>query len=208
MQLWKCTLICITEYGDPLSRQVLETLPLEQYHKTIILADQDKDLSSHPTTTTAMFVRHIQVPLLIQILNLTQFHGYSEPSVIFKGPIIGVILQLKWVCPLRVSLGCFACNINNCCPPVVHAQRWCWNLRIHNTTYFGSLRVELNFATSSHAKWVWTLMNWFRVFFVQTSTLPPSLHNVFAEEHVVCKKQPTLVFPYHNCVLQSDPTWQ
>lgn len=85
----------ITEYGDPLSRQVLETLPLEQYHKTIILADQDKDLSSHPTTTTAMFVRHIQVPLLIWILILTQFHGYSEPSVIFKGPIIGVILQLK-----------------------------------------------------------------------------------------------------------------
>jgi len=49
------------KYGDPLSRQVLETLPLEQYHKTIILADQDKDLSSHPTTTTAMFVRHIQI---------------------------------------------------------------------------------------------------------------------------------------------------
>lgn len=74
---------------------MLEALPLEQYHKTIILADQDKDLSTHPTTTTAMFVRHIQVPLLIQILNLTQFHVYSEPSVIFKEPIIGVILQLK-----------------------------------------------------------------------------------------------------------------
>lgn len=52
-----------TEYGDPLSRQVLETLPLEQYHKTIILADQDKDLATHSTTTTAMFIRHIQVPL-------------------------------------------------------------------------------------------------------------------------------------------------
>ena len=42
-----------------------------------------------------MFVRHIQVQLLIQILNPTQFYVYSEPHVIFREPIIGVILQLQ-----------------------------------------------------------------------------------------------------------------
>lgn len=57
-----------SECGDPLSRQVLERLPLEQYHKAIILADQGKGASSHSATTTAMFIRHIQVHLCLTCL--------------------------------------------------------------------------------------------------------------------------------------------
>lgn len=50
-----------TEFGDPLSRKVLESLPVENYQKAIILADQKKGSSTHSATTTAMFIRHIQV---------------------------------------------------------------------------------------------------------------------------------------------------
>ncbi|KAG0559672.1 hypothetical protein KC19_10G122100 [Ceratodon purpureus] len=49
------------KYGDPLSMKVLEKLPLEQYDKSIILSDQNHATSSHSSTTTAMYIRHIQV---------------------------------------------------------------------------------------------------------------------------------------------------
>lgn len=47
-------------HGDPLSKKALESLPLENYQKVIVLADQNRN-SSHSATTTAMFVRHIQM---------------------------------------------------------------------------------------------------------------------------------------------------
>jgi hypothetical protein len=42
--------------------KVLEKLPLEQYQKSIILSDLGEGTSTHFATTTAMLIRHIQVP--------------------------------------------------------------------------------------------------------------------------------------------------
>jgi hypothetical protein len=43
-------------------------------------------------------------------------------------------------------------------------------------TYFGSSRAELILAPLGMPKWVWRSVNQFKMFFVQTSTLPPSMH--------------------------------
>ena len=43
-------------------------------------------------------------------------------------------------------------------------------------TYFSSLRTKLILAPLGIPKWVWPSMNWYRMFFGQTSTLPSSMH--------------------------------
>ena len=49
-------------------------------------------------------------------------------------------------------------------------------------TYFRSLRAKLNYdykfieAPLQMPKWVWPSMNQYRISFIQTSTLPPSMH--------------------------------
>lgn len=53
-----------------MSRHVLEQLPVESYEKTIILQDRAKEGKCHDTTTTAMFIHHIQV-LQLCIQNFT-----------------------------------------------------------------------------------------------------------------------------------------
>ncbi|KAH8967860.1 hypothetical protein BDL97_03G099000 [Sphagnum fallax] len=50
----------INQVGDPMSRHVLEQLPVQSYEKTIILQDRAKEGQCHDTTTTAMFIHHIQ----------------------------------------------------------------------------------------------------------------------------------------------------
>ena len=50
---------------------------------------------------------------------------------------------------------------------------WIWM----KSYLFCSLRAKLSLAPSGIPKWVWLSMNRFRVFFVEISTLPPSMHS-------------------------------
>ena len=49
---------------------------------------------------------------------------------------------------------------------------------------------QTNFSTSWHAKMVWHSMNWYNTFFIQTFTLPPSMHQKTTEHGRSCVKQP------------------
>ena len=53
-------------------------------------------------------------------------------------------------------------------------------------TYFGSFRAKLVLAPLGMPKWVWPSMNRYRMFYVQTSTLPPSMHGKLTEHGRCC----------------------
>ena len=54
------------------------------------------------------------------------------------------------------------------------------------STYFGSLRAKVILAPLGMPKWVWPSMNQHRVIFVQTSTLPPSMHHKLPDHGRCC----------------------
>ena len=58
-------------------------------------------------------------------------------------------------------------------------------------TYFSSLRTRLNLAPLGMPKRVWPSMNRSKIFFIQTSTLPPSMHHKLTDTwKVLYAKQP------------------
>jgi len=74
---------------------------------------------------------------------------------------------------LCFSVGLFAYNVNvflstcGICSEVVFELEW-------SATYFGKIKFSL--APLGMRNCVWASMNWCRIFFVQTSTLSPSIH--------------------------------
>ena len=67
----------------------------------------------------------------------------------------------------------------------MHAWRECLNLN-EEQPIFGSLRAKLVLAPLGMPKWVWPSMNRYRMFYVQTSTLPPSMHGKLTEHGRCC----------------------
>ena len=96
---------------------------------------------------------------------------------------------------LWFSIGCIAYKIGNIflstcgvCSEVVFDIGW-------RATYFGLLRAKLILAPLGMPKWVWPSMNWYRTFFVQTSTLPPSMHQKHTEHGRCCMLKTTNTWP-------------
>ena len=63
--------------------------------------------------------------------------------------------------------------------------------------YIGSWRVKLNLAPLGMPKWVWSFMNQYIMFFVQTSTLPPRMHHKLTKHGRFCKQNNQLPTKTH-----------
>jgi hypothetical protein len=75
---------------------------------------------------------------------------------------------------------------------VVHAWRF-----ERRTFYIGSWRAKLILAPLDMPKWVWPFMNRYRMFFVQTSTLPPRMHHKLTKHGRFCKQNNQLPTKTH-----------
>ena len=77
-----------------------------------------------------------------------------------------------WIC-----IGCFAYKIDR--------------KSVFEFEYFGSLRARLILAKkclTHFCTWVWSSMNWYEMFIVQTSTLPPSMYRKFTKHVRFCMR--------------------
>jgi hypothetical protein len=93
--------------------------------------------------------------------------------------------------PLEFSIGCFAFYINAFFPFVVHDQKKCLE---SNLLQF--IEGQPHFSTSWNARMSLTLNELiYRMCIVQTSRLPPSMHQALTKE-VVCK-QPNANQKFH-----------
>ena len=63
-------------------------------------------------------------------------------------------------------------SICGACSEIVCAIKW-------GATYFSSLRAQLILAPLGMPKWAWPSVNWYRMFFVQTSTLPQHAPKIY-----------------------------
>ena len=54
-------------------------------------------------------------------------------------------------------------------------------------TYFGSLTAKVILAPLGMPKWVWPSMNWYRLFFIQPSTILSSMHQKLGKWKSTCK---------------------
>ena len=69
--------------------------------------------------------------------------------------------------------------------------------RFEQRTYIGSWRAKLILAPLGTPKWVWSSMNWYRMLFVQTSTLPPRMHHKHTKHGRFCKQNNELPTKSH-----------
>jgi hypothetical protein len=90
-----------------------------------------------------------------------------------------------------------AYKTNNISALVLHTWRLCLNLN-EGPTYFSSLRAKLILALLGMPKWVWPLMNQYRMFFVQTSTPPPRMHQKLTKHGKFCKQNNQLPTKSHD----------
>jgi hypothetical protein len=84
--------------------------------------------------------------------------------------------------PCLVSLWCMC------------GARWRFEDR---TFHIGSWRAKLILAPLGMSKLVWPSMNRYRMFFVQTSTLPPRMHHKFTKHGRFCKRNNQLPTKTH-----------
>jgi hypothetical protein len=63
--------------------------------------------------------------------------------------------------------------------------------------YIGSWRAKLILAPLGMPKWVWPSMNRYRMFFVQTSTIPPCMHQKLTKHGRFCKQNNQLPTKSH-----------
>ena len=81
---------------------------------------------------------------------------------------------------LWFAMGCFAYHVNKLLPLCGACLELVFEVE-PRATNFGSLRVKLNLAPLGMPKWVWPSMNRDKMFFIQTSTIPPSMHRKLTE---------------------------
>ena len=78
---------------------------------------------------------------------------------------------------------------------MVHTQRqWLFEWR---ATYVSSLRAKFILAPFGIWNWVWPSMNGYRMFFDQTSTLPPSMHRKLTKHERCCMQNNQLPTDSH-----------
>jgi hypothetical protein len=77
----------------------------------------------------------------------------------------------------------------------------------HRTFYIGSWRVKLVLACQEVLKWVWSSMNWYRMFYVKTSTLPPRMHQKLTEHGKICKQNNQLPTKSHVELKDNSNIW-
>ena len=105
---------------------------------------------------------------------------------------MGILIGLKvsYEFPV-VALHTISISACGACSEVVFEFQW-------RETCFGSFRAKPIFAPLGMPKWVWPSMNWYRMFFAQTSTLPLSMHRKLTERGGCCMQN-------NNCVQNSQP---
>jgi hypothetical protein len=67
----------------------------------------------------------------------------------------------------------------------------------HRTFYIGSWRTKLILTLLGMPKWVWSSTNQYRMFYVQTSTLPPHMHQKLTKHVRFCKQNNQLPTKTH-----------
>ena len=120
--------------------------------------------------------------------------GWIVPPLIICTYQNRVVLQsngtFHWeLVPYDFSIGYFAYNRISfhlwCCSEVVLGFEW-------RATLWGSLRPNLSLAPLGMGKCIWSLMHWYRIFFIQSSTLAQRMHWILTEHGRSCmQKQPT-----------------
>ena len=99
---------------------------------------------------------------------------YVFPLDFFTYRFLFIYLLLLFLCCLHLW-----CMLTLLRGTVVLESEW-------RATYFRSFRAKLMLAPLGMAKWVWPLMDRYRMFFIQSSTLPLSVHQKFTEHERCC----------------------
>jgi hypothetical protein len=120
--------------------------------------------------------------------------GGHRVILYYNGLFLGSAIIFHWLFCIQYEYLLSTCGA---CLEIVFEFEW-------RATYCGSLRVKLILAPLGILKRVWPSTKRVRTFFIQTCTLPPSMHRNFFEHGRNCMQN--IHFPMKNYVYLEDHT--